>query len=182
LGAVPILLLAILASTTGAYSSHDVSQELNPQPQLLKALVYHSATSAVKQACVGDSEGEAKQASVGDKEGEAKQASAAQSLKYSDDKGYIDNVDVDSEEEFCLSFPRDRDSRNFILGGPQRPDMMGMTLVEEEAAMKKYRKERKSFTDKSRLSLMKSMAIKGIATSPQKSQLGYFGGDQNKMV
>jgi hypothetical protein len=48
LGAVPILLLAISASTTGAYSSLDVSQESNPQPWLLKALVYHSATSAVK--------------------------------------------------------------------------------------------------------------------------------------
>ncbi len=45
LGAVPILLLAISASTTGAYSSLNVSQELNPQPWLLKALVYHSATS-----------------------------------------------------------------------------------------------------------------------------------------
>ncbi len=32
---------------TGAYSSLDVSQGLNPQPWLLKALVYHSATSAV---------------------------------------------------------------------------------------------------------------------------------------
>jgi hypothetical protein len=46
-GAVPILLLAILASTTGTYSSLNVSQESNPQPWLLKALVYHSATSAV---------------------------------------------------------------------------------------------------------------------------------------
>jgi hypothetical protein len=67
------------------------------------------------------------------------------------------------------------------LGGPQRAHMMGMTLVEEEADMKKYRKERKSFTDKSCLSLMKSMASKSFATSPQKSQLGYFLGDQNKM-
>jgi hypothetical protein len=46
-GAVPILLLAILASTTGAYSSLGVLQGLNPQRQLLKASVYHSATSAV---------------------------------------------------------------------------------------------------------------------------------------
>jgi hypothetical protein len=46
-GAVPILLLAISASTTGTYSSLNVLQESNPQPQLLKALVYHSATSAV---------------------------------------------------------------------------------------------------------------------------------------
>ncbi len=46
-GAVPILLLVILASTTSAYSSLNISQESNPQPQLLKASIYHSATSAV---------------------------------------------------------------------------------------------------------------------------------------
>jgi hypothetical protein len=39
LGAVPILLLALSASTTSAYTSLGVSQELNPQPQLLKELV-----------------------------------------------------------------------------------------------------------------------------------------------
>ncbi len=38
-GAVPILLLALLASMTSTYTSLSVSQELNPQPQLLKALV-----------------------------------------------------------------------------------------------------------------------------------------------
>ncbi len=45
-GAVPILLLVIPASMTSAYSSLNVLQESNPQPQLLKASVYHSATSA----------------------------------------------------------------------------------------------------------------------------------------
>ena len=45
-GAVPIPLLALLASMTSAYTSLGVLQELNPQPQLLKALVYYSATSA----------------------------------------------------------------------------------------------------------------------------------------
>jgi hypothetical protein len=38
-GAVPIPLLALLASTTSAYTSLGVLQELNPQPQLLKGLV-----------------------------------------------------------------------------------------------------------------------------------------------
>ncbi len=42
-----ILLLALLALTTSAYTSLSVSQDLNPLPQLLNALVYHSATSAV---------------------------------------------------------------------------------------------------------------------------------------
>jgi hypothetical protein len=46
-GAVPILLLVIPALLTSAYSSLNVLQESNPQPQLLKMLVYHSATSAV---------------------------------------------------------------------------------------------------------------------------------------
>jgi hypothetical protein len=47
LGTVPILLLAISASTTGTNSSLNVLQGLNSQPQLLKEPVYHSATSAV---------------------------------------------------------------------------------------------------------------------------------------
>jgi hypothetical protein len=45
-GAVPILLLALLALMTSAYSSLGVLQGLNPQCQLLKASVYHLATSA----------------------------------------------------------------------------------------------------------------------------------------
>ncbi len=44
-GAVPILLLALSASTTSAYSSLGVLQGLNPRRQLLKVSVYHSATS-----------------------------------------------------------------------------------------------------------------------------------------
>jgi hypothetical protein len=38
-GAVPIPLLALSALMTSTYTSLGVSQELNPQPQLLKALV-----------------------------------------------------------------------------------------------------------------------------------------------
>jgi hypothetical protein len=44
-GAVPILLLALSASTTSAYSSLGVLQGLNSQRWLLKASVYHLATS-----------------------------------------------------------------------------------------------------------------------------------------
>jgi hypothetical protein len=47
-GAVPILLLVIPVLTTSAYSSLNVLQESNPRPQLLKASVYHSVTSAVR--------------------------------------------------------------------------------------------------------------------------------------
>ncbi len=38
-GTVPILLLALSASMSSAYTSLGVSQELNPRPQLLKASV-----------------------------------------------------------------------------------------------------------------------------------------------
>jgi hypothetical protein len=55
-GAVPILLPALLPSPTSAYTSLGVLQGLNPQPQLLNALVYHSATSAVWAASVKTSE------------------------------------------------------------------------------------------------------------------------------
>jgi hypothetical protein len=67
-------------------------------------------------------------------------------LKYSNYEDYIDNTDVDSEDESCSSFPRDCNSRNLILGGPKKPDTMGMTPAEEEADMKKYRKESLSLT------------------------------------
>ncbi len=135
-----------------------------------------------KEVYVGNSKGEEKQMSLGDKEGVAKQASVACSLEFSDKKAYIDTIEVDSDDKFWLSFPRDRNSRNFILGGPQKPDTMGMTAAAEEAALKQYRKARKSFTDKERLALMNSMSNKGVATLHQKSQLGNFKGDPHKMV
>jgi hypothetical protein len=112
----------------------------------------------VKEAYVGDSKGKDKQGSHGDKEGVAKEASVARSLQFSDDKANIDTIKGDSDDKFWSSFPRDHNSRNFILGGPQKPDTMGMTAAEEEAAKKQYRKARKSFTDKERLALMESMS------------------------
>ncbi len=111
-----------------------------------------------------------------------KQAFVARSLDFSDNEDYIDTIEVDSDKEFWESFPRDHHSRNFVLGGPQKSDMMGMTAAEEGVAIKQYRKARKSFTDKERLSLMKSMSNKGVVASPQKSQLGNFKGDQNEIV
>jgi hypothetical protein len=103
-------------------------------------------------------------------------------LEFSDNKAYIDTIEVDSDDKFWLSFPSDCKSRNFILGGPQKPDMMGMTASEEDAAIKQYKKARKSFTDKECLALMKLISNKGVAELPQKSWLGSFKGDQNKMV
>jgi hypothetical protein len=135
-----------------------------------------------KEAYVHESKGKEKQASLGDKEGVAKQASVARSLEFSDDKAYIETIEVDSDDKFWSSFPRDRNSRNFILGGPQKPDTMGMTAIEKEVTIKQHRKARKSFTDKERLALTKSMSNQSVAASPQKIQLGNFKGDPNKMV
>ncbi len=78
----------------------------------------------------------------------------------------IDTIEGDSDNKFWLSFPRDHTSRNFILGGPQKPDMMGMTAAEAEVAKKQYRKARKSFTDKECLALMKSMSNIGVSALP----------------
>jgi hypothetical protein len=135
-----------------------------------------------KEAYVGDREGIEKQVSLGDKEGVAKQVSVARSLEFSDNEAYIDTIKVDPDNKFWSSFPRDRNSRNFILGGPQKLDAMGMTAAEKVIAIKQYRKSRKSFINKERLALMKSMSNKGVATLPQKIQLGNFKGDPNKMV
>jgi hypothetical protein len=87
-----------------------------------------------KESYVSDSKCKDEQASLDDKEGVAKSASVACSFEYSDNKAYIDTIEGDSDNEFWSFFPRDHNSRNFILGGPQKPDMMGMTAAEEEAA------------------------------------------------
>ncbi len=120
--------------------------------------------------------------SLGDKESVAKAVSIACSLEYSDNNTYIDTIGGDSDDKFWSSFPRDRNSMNYILGGPQKPDMMGLTVAEEQEAKEQWRKARKSFTDKERLTLMKSMSNKGVATLPQESQSGNCNGDPNKMV
>ncbi len=103
-------------------------------------------------------------------------------MEFSDDNDYIDTIKVDSDKEFWLSFPRDRNSRKYILVGPQKSDTKGMTAAEEQVTLKQYRKARMSFTDKERLAIMKSMSNKGIAKLPQKIQMGNFKGDPNKMV
>jgi hypothetical protein len=135
-----------------------------------------------KELYVGDSECKDEKASLGHKEGVAKSASIACSLEYSDDDAYIDTIGGDSGDEFWSSSPRDRNSMNYILGGPQKPDMMGMTVAEEQEAKKQWRKARKSFTDKEHLTLTKSMSNKGVATLPQKSQSENYNGDPNEMV
>jgi hypothetical protein len=82
------------------------------------------ADEEVKEANVSDSKCKDMQAFLHDKEGVAQVASVACSLEFSDNKAYIDTMEGDSDDKFWSSFPRDRNSRNFILGGPQKPDMM----------------------------------------------------------
>jgi hypothetical protein len=72
-----------------------------------------------KESYVGDSECKNEEASLGDKVGVAKSASIARSCEYSDDDAYIDTIGGDSDDEFWSSFPRDRSSMNYILGGSQ---------------------------------------------------------------
>jgi len=85
-----------------------------------------------KESYVSDSECKDEETSLGDKEGVAKSASIAHSLEFSDDNAYIDTIGGDSDNKFWSSFPRDRNSMNYILVGPQKPDMMGMTVAEEQ--------------------------------------------------
>jgi hypothetical protein len=135
-----------------------------------------------KESNVSDSKCKDEEASLGDKEGVAKSASIARSLEYSDDHDYIDTIGGYSDKKFWSSFPGGRNSINYILGEPHKPDMMRMTVAEEQKAKKQWRKARKSFTNKECLTLMKSMSNKGVATLPQKSQSGNFNGDPNEMV
>jgi hypothetical protein len=107
-----------------------------------------------KESYVGDSKCKDGEASLGDKEGVAKSASIARTLEYSGDNAYIDTIGGDSDDKFWSSFPRDHNSMNYILGGPQKPYMMGMIVAEEQEAKKQWRKARKSFTDKECLTLI----------------------------
>jgi hypothetical protein len=67
-----------------------------------------------------------------------------------DDDKALDEVDDDEEyiEKNFSSFPRKVGSRNHILGGPHRPDTSKMSKKEEKAALYKFEKSRKKYTDK----------------------------------
>ncbi len=74
-------------------------------------------------------------------------------LLYSEDDDYLNNVDEDKDDEdeyednnFSSVHPDNVVSPNRILGGPQRPDTSKMSKREEELALDKYKKKRKSYT------------------------------------
>jgi hypothetical protein len=58
-------------------------------------------------------------------------------------------MDIDSEEEFRSSFPKNPNSSKLrVKGGDQRPDVSDLSEKEAEEVIDKWRKQRKAFTDK----------------------------------
>ena len=58
-------------------------------------------------------------------------------------------MDIDSEEEFWSSFPKNQNSSKLrVKGGEQRPDVSDLSEKEAEEVLEKWRKKRKAFTDK----------------------------------
>jgi len=66
-----------------------------------------------------------------------------------DDYDDILDMDIDSEEEFRSSFPKNQNSSKLqVKGGDQRPDVSGLSKNEAEEVLNKWRKTRKAFTNK----------------------------------
>jgi hypothetical protein len=67
------------------------------------------------------------------------------------DEDYDDilDMDIDSEEEFRSSFPKNQNcSKLQVKGGGQRPDVSDLSEKEAEEVIDKWRKQHKAFTDK----------------------------------
>jgi len=67
-----------------------------------------------------------------------------------DDYNNILDMDIDSEEEFWSSFPKNQNSSKLqVKGGDQRPDVSDLSSKKEaEEVLDKWRKKHKAFTDK----------------------------------
>jgi hypothetical protein len=59
---------------------------------------------------------------------------APEGLVYSDDEAYL--FEVDSDDEFRTSFPKDLVRKNIIAGGPTKPDVTNMTEATAKITMK----------------------------------------------
>ena len=70
-------------------------------------------------------------------------------MDFSDDDDALD-IHIDSEDELRTSFPKNKLRKNMILGGPQAPDPAGLTEDEYQKLYRKFRRDRKRFTDKKR--------------------------------
>ncbi len=76
-------------------------------------------------------------------------------LVYSDDEAYL--FEVESEDEFRTSFPKDIARKNKIPGGPPKPDVRGMYKPKAEITLMAYAKERKAYNDKQRCARVKAV-------------------------
>ena len=66
-----------------------------------------------------------------------------------EDYDNILDMDIDSEEEFRSSFPKNQNcSKLQVKGGGQRPDVSDLSEKEAEEVIDKWRKQHKAFTDK----------------------------------
>jgi hypothetical protein len=64
---------------------------------------------------------------------------APEGLVYSDDEAYL--FEVESDDEFRTSFPKDVVRKNIIPGGPTKPDLRNMTETAAKIVLKAYAKE-----------------------------------------
>jgi hypothetical protein len=97
---------------------------------------------------------------------------APEGLVYSDDEAYL--FEVESDDEFRTSFPKDVVRKNIIPGGPTKPDLRNMTETAAKIVLKAYAKERKAYTDKQRFARVK--AVQSVSLSSG------FSGHNNKQI
>ena len=93
-----------------------------------------------------------------------------------DDDDYVD-IDSDSEDEACTSFPKNKNaSMNLIIGGPQPTDTTGMSAVDAKLTKEADQTLRKQWSDKIRLQRLKENKVR----SPPHASLGII--DENLQV
>jgi len=80
---------------------------------------------------------------------------APEGLVYSDDEAYL--FEVESEDETWTSFPKDVVRKNFIPGGPTKPDVRIITEATTKTVLKAYTKERKTYTDEQHFACVKAV-------------------------
>ena len=97
---------------------------------------------------------------------------APEGLIYSDDEAYL--FEVESDDEFRTSFPKDVVRKNIIPGGPTKPDVRNMTEATAKIVLKAYAKERKAYPDKQHFSCVK--AVQSVSLLPG------FSGHNNEQL
>ena len=77
-----------------------------------------------------------------------------------DDDDYVD-IDSDSEDKACTSFPKNKKPpMNLIIGRPQPEDTTGMTAVEAQLTKEADQTVRKQWSDKRRLQRLKKNKVR----------------------